>query len=64
MTEYEEITDGQSIESLYHELHYQIFELGYSWTDSFCDYIRELITIKETQKELSIKRTRTIINTL
>ncbi len=44
MTEYEEICNDKTIEELYKELAYQ-YSLGYSITDSFPQYIIDVIEI-------------------
>ena len=50
MTEYEEITNGKTIEELETELNYQLINLGYSITDSFPQYIVDcIIQLKRKQ---------------
>jgi hypothetical protein len=46
MTEYEQITNGKTIEELEKELNYQTNILGYSIIDSFPQHIVDCITLK------------------
>ena len=44
MSEYEEITNGKTVEELEKELQYQLVDLGYNITDSFPQHIINCIT--------------------
>lgn len=46
MTEYEECTEGKSLEALIKDFKYQIDDLGYSPTDSYPSFLRDLINKK------------------
>lgn len=52
MTEYEEICADKSIKELRAEYRYQIKELGYSETDSFPQYISDLIKSKRVNGDI------------
>lgn len=61
MTEYEEITVNKTVSELVKELKYQIDNLGFSFTDSFPDYLLNLIRLKAS--DFFKHKTPVIVNT-